>query len=186
MALNLLTPFTQVPRRSTAYDTTANGGIGLITGRWAVINSSGLATLPAAGVGGVYLVLEGSTQPDPTQTTTIGAGPGYLPAPLVSPVDRRGRPGRSRLRRLPFHGGHRGLRGCFARGRFRSPGRRRRPPRDPQRQQHPCCDRRVLHFHQPHRPRHWRVISPVTIPDRRSIQCPQAISTCSRTTRPRS
>jgi len=84
MALNLLTPFTQVPRRSTAYDTTANGGIGLITGRWAVINSSGLATLPAAGVGGVYLVLEGSTQPDPTQTTTIGAGPGFLPAPLVT------------------------------------------------------------------------------------------------------
>jgi hypothetical protein len=84
MALNLLTPFTTVPRRSTAYDTTANGGIGLITGRWAIINSSGLATLPTAGIGGAYLVLEGSTQPDPTQTTTIGAGPAYLPAPLVS------------------------------------------------------------------------------------------------------
>src|SRR5271170_4941257 len=82
--LNLLTPFSTVPRRSSAYDATANGGLGLITGRWAVINSSGLATLPAAGVGGAYLVLEGNTQPDPTVTTTIGAGPAYLPAPLVS------------------------------------------------------------------------------------------------------
>jgi hypothetical protein len=84
MALNLLTPFSQTLRRSTAYDATANGGLGLITGRWAVINSSGVATLPAAGVGGVYLVLEGNTQPDPTQTTVIGAGPGYLPSPLVT------------------------------------------------------------------------------------------------------
>jgi hypothetical protein len=84
MALNLLTPFSTVLRRSCAYDATANGNLGLITGRWAVINSSGVATLPAAGVGGAYLVLEGNTQPDPTQTTTIGSGPGYLPAPLVS------------------------------------------------------------------------------------------------------
>ena len=84
MALNPLTPWNQFARRSCPYDATANGGLGMITGRWAAINSSGIATLPSAGQGGTYLVLEGNVQPDPTVTTTIGGSPGYVPAPLVS------------------------------------------------------------------------------------------------------
>lgn len=81
--INLLTPWNQVPRRSVAYDLTANSNLGLISGRWAAINSSGIATLPSAGQGGVYLVLEGNQIVDPTQTTVIGGSPGYLPSPLV-------------------------------------------------------------------------------------------------------
>lgn len=79
--INLLTPFTQVPRRSCAYDTDLVPG--LITGRWAAINASGVATLPVAGQAGAYLVLEGSHQPKPDVPTVIGAGPGFLPSPLV-------------------------------------------------------------------------------------------------------
>lgn len=82
--INLLTPFTQVPRRSVGYDATVNAGNGPITGRWSALNSSGIAVLPAAGAAGVYLNLEGASSVKPAVAATIGAGPGFLPSPLIS------------------------------------------------------------------------------------------------------
>ncbi len=82
--LTLLTPWTQVPRRSTPYDASINAGNGPITGRWSAIDSSGRAVLPGAGAAGVYLNLEGQSIVKPDVAATIGSGPGFLPSPLVS------------------------------------------------------------------------------------------------------
>jgi hypothetical protein len=55
MAVMLLTPFTQVSRRSVQ----VASGVLPVSGRWISTNATGLAALPAAGSPNVSLVIEG-------------------------------------------------------------------------------------------------------------------------------
>lgn len=58
MSVQLLSPFTQVFRRSAP-----KGSGDLLTGRWAIVDASGQAVVPGggqAGKPGAYLVLEGN------------------------------------------------------------------------------------------------------------------------------
>jgi hypothetical protein len=77
MSVNLLTPFTVVPRRSAPIAASTD----LYEGRWAGINSSGEATLPSAGGRGL-LILEGNKKA--VEGTTFGAGPTFTPVQSVA------------------------------------------------------------------------------------------------------
>lgn len=77
MSVNLLTPFTMVPRRSAP----VASGVTLFTGRWATINAAGEAVLPTAGGVGL-LVLEGNKIAK--EGTTFGAGPTFTPAESIA------------------------------------------------------------------------------------------------------
>jgi len=69
MSVQLLTPFTQVDRRSAA----AASGVKPLTGIWVSQNAAGEVILPtSAGQGNVSLVLEGLTIPGKAATFTAG------------------------------------------------------------------------------------------------------------------
>jgi hypothetical protein len=75
MAVNLLTPFTQVLRRSVP----VASGVSPITGRWVSTDASGAAILPtAAGQGNVSLVVEGIQQPSVDATFDASNVPSLL------------------------------------------------------------------------------------------------------------
>lgn len=55
MSVRLVTPFTRVDRRSAPI-----GSGDILTGRWVVLDASGLAVVPGAVRKGLYLALEGN------------------------------------------------------------------------------------------------------------------------------
>jgi len=73
MAVQLLTPFTQVFRRSAPKDTAD-----LLTGRWVAIGSTGKAAVPGGGAKvGLNLVIEGNKGHKGTNLEFGNAGTGY-------------------------------------------------------------------------------------------------------------
>ncbi len=56
MSVTLLSPFTQVFRRSAPIGDSGD----ILTGRWATVDASGEVVPPVAGEAGAYLVLEGN------------------------------------------------------------------------------------------------------------------------------
>lgn len=75
MAIQLLTPFTMVARRSV----TVAAGVQPISGTWVSFNAAGEAVLPAAaGQGNVELVLEGVRKPSEKATFNATNEPSEL------------------------------------------------------------------------------------------------------------
>jgi hypothetical protein len=71
MSVRLVTPFTQVNRRSVPI-----GAGALLTGRWATLDANGLAIVPGAvPVIGGYLILEGSLIHVGDETDFSGSAP---------------------------------------------------------------------------------------------------------------